>query len=480
MLSEMTKHAERCAEIVRLTSEALVVSHIDADGLTSAAIIGRALEDAGIEYSTVFVKQLGETELSKIADTNPPLTIFTDLGSGVLSEIKELGITAVVSDHHQPSTTDTLPARDELISHLNPHLFGLNGSRELSGSGTTFLLAHALNRDRGGDNKRGLPSLAVVGAVGDLQHLKDGRLTGANRTILKIGAENRELSYAPDIAFFGKQTRPIFKLLEYASDPYLIGLTGDEDACIAFLKGVGIRLQGERWRRWIDLEEKEKQRIVSSLIQHQMKRGVSPGRLERVVQEVYTLEDETEGTELRDAQEYSTLLNATARYDRAEIGFNVCMGDRGGALEEAERLLKEHRRNLVSGMKFVKENGVVELEHLKYFDAGNRIRDTIVGIVAGMSHGIIGDRDLPIVAFARASTPHEREELKVSARATQHLIHKGLNLGAAIHIAAEKVNGTGGGHDIAAGATIPLETKDEFIQYLNEEIKKQTKKQTTG
>ena len=476
MLSEMIEYAERCAGMIRLTSEALVVSHIDADGLTSAAIICMALEDAGIEYNTLFVKQLGKDELSSIADTNPPLTIFTDLGSGVFGEIKKLGITAMVSDHHQPSTTYTMPTHDEGLCHLNPHLFGINGSRELSGAGTTFLLAQSLNQRKKYDNSRGLACLAVVGAVGDLQHVKEGRLTGANRTILKIGVQTSELSCTSDLAFFGKQTRPIFKLLQYATDPYLTGLTGNEDACITFLKGIGIRLQGERWRRWIDLEEKEKQKIVSNLIQHQLTRGIPAQRLQRMVQEVYTLQNETEGTELRDAQEYSTLLNATARYDHAEIGLNVCMGDREDALEEAQRLLKEHRRNLVLGMKFVKENGVVELEHLKYFDAGNRIRDTIVGIVAGMSHSTIGNRIIPIIAFATTSTPHEKEDLKVSARATQYLIQRGLNLGVAIHIAAEKVNGTGGGHDIAAGATIPTHTKNEFIQHLNEEIKKQTTK----
>jgi len=56
MLSEMKKHAERCADMIR--SEALVVSHIDADGLTSAAIIATALEDAGIEYSTILLRSL--------------------------------------------------------------------------------------------------------------------------------------------------------------------------------------------------------------------------------------------------------------------------------------------------------------------------------------------------------------------------------------------------------------------------------------
>ncbi|RZN16451.1 MAG: DHH family phosphoesterase, partial [Methanosarcinales archaeon] len=63
--------------------------------------------------------------------------------------------------------------------------------------------------------------------------------------------------------------------------------------------------------------------------------------------------------------------------------------------------------------------------------------------------------------------------VKVSARGNQDLVRRGLNLAKALSTAAKKVEGTGGGHDIAAGATIPSTAKDEFIIHLNEEIKKQ-------
>jgi RecJ-like exonuclease len=469
MLSEMRRHAQKCADAILSQREALVVSHIDADGLTSAAIICKALEQTDIDFNVRFIKQLDEQELSHIADQNPPLVVFTDLGSGMCEHIKKLGISAVISDHHQfPS--EHAPATMDAVHHLNPHLFGIKGSRELSGSGTTFLLAQGM-----GDN-RTLADLAIVGAIGDLQHIKEGRLTGANRHLLKIGTDSKILSYTNDVLFFGKQTRPIFKLLQYSSDPYLAGLTGDEDACINFLKDIGIPLQGERWRRWIDLEDAEKQKIVSKLIQHQLALGVPTHKLQRMIGEVYTLLREREGTELRDAQEYSTLLNATARYNHADIGLAVCMGEREKAFETAQHLLAEHRRNLVEGLNFVKENGVCELEHLQYFDAGNRIRDTIVGIVAGMSHNILPNRNLPIIAFANTDTP-ENHSVKVSARASQELIRKGLNLAKALRIAAEKVQGTGGGHDIAAGATIPANAKEEFLHHLNSEIKKQMTQQ---
>ena len=97
-------------------------------------------------------------------------------------------------------------------------------------------------------------------------------------------------------------------MLEYSQDPYLPGLSGNEDACIAFLKEIGIRLGGERWRRWIDLSQEEKANLVTAIIRKGLRSGLDNVKLERLIGEVYVLLSEQEGTELRDASEYSTLL----------------------------------------------------------------------------------------------------------------------------------------------------------------------------
>ncbi len=447
----LEKKAVQCAGYIKKHTSALVVSHIDADGLTSAAIMGKALEREGIEYKTRFVKQLDMPALSEIANQNPELIIFTDLGSGTLDAIGSLKLNAVICDHHQPQGTHE--------RHLNPHLFGINGATEISGSGVTYLVASSL-----GDNAD-LADLAVVGAVGDLQHVKHGQLMGMNRSILDNGVRHGVLRYEKDLLLFGKQTRPIFKLLQYSTDPYLPGITGSEDASIEFLKRIGIRQHGEKWRRWIDFEKEEKQQIVSALIQYCLSSGLQVCNAQRLVGEVYTLLREREGTEVRDASEYSTLLNSTARYDHADIGLAVCMGDRGEKFEDACRLLNEHRKNLVEGLNLVKEQGVIRMENLQYFDAGNKIRETIVGIVAGMSASFANNRNLPIIAFADADGG-----AKVSSRGNQELIRKGLNLGEAISEAARAVGGTGGGHDIAAGAFIPREAKQEFLRILDRKV----------
>ncbi|HWQ20812.1 MAG TPA: DHH family phosphoesterase [Methanotrichaceae archaeon] len=458
--SELLKICHIAADKIRSSEELVVASHVDADGLTSAGIVCAALQRLGLEYKPLFFRQLDETSINQIADLGPDLAIFTDLGSGMLDEIGRSGLSAVVADHHK------VQGQANLEAHINPHLVGSDGATQLSGSGTSFILAQALAAEPGDNDD--LSGLAVVGAVGDLQDMAKGELQGINRALLEIGSRAGALSYGRDLKLFGRQTRPVFKMLEYSQDPYIQGLSGDEDACIAFLKELGIRLGGEKWRRWIDLGQEEKSRVVSGLLRKGLRAGLTNIKLERLVGEVYTLLKESEGTELRDASEYSTLLNATARYGYAEIGLSVCMGDRSGSFERARVLLNQHRQNLVNGLKLVSDQGLSQMGHLQYFDAGDAILDTIVGIVAGMSFQM-ADRSKPILAFAK----NPEGGMKVSARGTHDLVRSGLDLASAMSGCAKAVGGVGGGHNIAAGATIPEGAKEEFLRLADASIGRQ-------
>ena len=517
-LAALVDRASACAQRLRAADRVLVVSHIDADGLTSAAIASRALERAGIAVETRFANQLDSDAIDAIAATDYETVLFTDFGSGQLDLLVDRAadgaFTPVIADHHQPADATT-------EFHLNPLLVGLDGATELSGAGTTYVLARALAGDRltlptddtpsaadatesteddatgsprreretTGDDATGSPdatadggvdvaspgrqsgdhssadnrdlaALAVVGAVGDMQAGVDG-LRGANEVIVAEGVAAGVLDETTDLSLYGKQTRPLPKLLEYASEARIPGISNDEGGAFAFLSGldVEVRADGE-WRCWADLRATERQTVLSALIQHAVDRGVPADRIDDLVGTGYELTDETPGTALRDASEFSTLLNATARYERGDVGLAVCLGDRADALEAAHALLRTHRRNLSSGLQWVREEGVTSETHIQWFDAGSTIRETIVGIVAGMAVGAPGiDRDRPIVAIAEQSDT----ERKVSARATHGLTRRGLDLSVVMREAARSVGGDGGGHDVAAGATIPAGTQPEFI-----------------
>ena len=460
---ELGARATACAERLRRSESVLLASHIDADGLTSAAVATTALSRAGIDHEVVFEKQLDADTIAEIAATEHETALFTDFGSGQLDVITDHeaagDFVPVIADHHRPADADT-------EFHLNPLLFDLDGSTELSGAGTTYVLARALEGEAGADDEaradnRDLAALAVVGAVGDMQN-STGELVGANREIVAEGVAAGVLEETTDLALYGKQTRPLPKLLEYANDVRIPGISGSQRGATAFLSDLEIDLEGEDgWRRWVDLDSDERQRVASGLLQRAVARGVPADRIDDLVGTTYLLTGEPEGSQLRDASEFSTLLNATARYERADVGLAVCCGDRDDALDEAQSLLSNHRRNLATGIDWVKREGVTQADHLQWFDAGDQIRDTIVGIVAGMAMGTDGVRgDRPVIAFA---TKNETET-KVSARGTHRLVRSGLDLSAVVGEAARALDGDGGGHDVAAGATIPTDSKAAFVE----------------
>lgn len=435
-----------------------MVTHIDADGITAGAIASETLKRLGKEYTLECVKQLDEVVIQKLLSENHELVWFTDLGSGISTQYPE--IRKIITDHHE------CPPDSDAPFHFNPHLFGRDGSYELSGAGATYLVSKAINQ-----KNKDLSSLAIVGAIGDLQDRRFCELRGMNTEIVQDGTEAGVLIAMKDIRYFGKETRPLAKLLQYASDPLIPGVSGREDTCVAFLQELQIELKdGDAWRAWVDLDKEEKRKIISAVIQMLLSKGFGYQVASRVLGENYILCKEEPGTELHEAKEFATLLNSTARYGQYEVGLHVCLGDRGKWLKEALNLLSGHRHNLVEGLQFAREEKIQKRTYLQYFHAGDGIRDTIIGIVTNMMLNTEEvDKELPLIGFALT----ENGEVKASARAAQSLVDRGLDLAAALTRAAKELHGIGGGHNIAAGATIPKGKEEEFLQLVEREIKLQ-------
>ena len=450
----MLNTVKSISETLKKHREVKIVSHIDADGIAAGSIASVCLKREGIEHNVDFIKQLDEHVIDKLRNENPELVWFTDLGSGMIDRLD--GLNAVITDHHKIQNTQ------KANNHLNPHLFGKNGAVDISGSGLTYLVAKNMN-----SKNIDLSALAVIGAVGDMQDSEHGKLIGTNRVILQDGEKSGVLDCNVDIRFFGRETRPVFKLLQYANDPIIPGLTGREENCIKFLQDLGINMKDEeRWRKWIDLSRDEKRKIVSEIAFILLSKGFGHKNAKRVIGEVYILSKEMPGTELHDAKEFATLLNSCGRYNKTEIGYHVCLGDRGEYLQRARTLLQGHRRTLVDALQFVNDTGITKREYVQYFHAKDNINEKVVGIVAGM---LIPHVDkMPLIAFADAE-----DGIKVSARTDRSLIEKGLDLSVVMNTAAKKVGGIGGGHNVAAGATIPKNTEEEFLDEVERIVKGQ-------
>ena len=443
-----------------------VTSHLDADGLAAAGIIGNALVRMGGTFRLRIERWMDDDVVNDIAEEKPALAIFTDLGGGYLDLLsKKLGDQhVVILDHHQP-----VGESSSSIMHVNPHLHEIDGSRDLSGAGLAYFVAKAMS-----EKNTDLAGIAVVGALGDIQDKYEQRsLGGLNKEIVEDAVESDGLRIEKDLLFFGRETRPIHKALAYTTNPYIPGLSGEEDKSLAFLAGVGIApKRGDKWRALRDLSQDEKMKLCSALSDYLISRGFSSDAALSLVGTVYTLAREEPWTSLRDAREFTVLLNATGRMNRAGLGVAICMGDRGKALDEAGEMLEAYRRSIAKYLSWVNEkpDRIEELDSIYVVRGGGVIDEKMISAVSTILSSSLPKPEKPLIAYSRVA---EEDVVKVSARTVTVLTERGLNLGEILRVGAEEYSGQGGGHDIAAGAQVPTKNLEAFIELVDRLVKKQ-------
>jgi RecJ-like exonuclease len=155
------------------------------------------------------------------------------------------------------------------------------------------------------------------------------------------------------------------------------------------------------------------------------------------------------------------------------------MGDRGSAFEEATKVLEDYRRNINKYLGWVMEKPerMKELENIYVVYGENFINDKIIGAISSILSSGLPNPEKPLIAYANVQ---EEGLAKISARTVDSMIDKGVNLSEVMQVAAERFNGKGGGHNIAAGAQVPEDKIGGFIEAVNELIGKQLRGEKIG
>ena len=181
--------SQKLARAINESNSIRIISHLDADGITSASIVVKFLKSKNKEFHLTIVKQLTDEEIEKIRKEKYDLYILTDLGSGKIQELENLNKNIFVIDHHQIFGT---PRNVKLF---NPYIYGLNGSTDASGSTCTYLVFHEMGLED-------CAHLAIVGAIGDNQEDENG-LTGINRWVLE---NTDEVEMRKGLKIFGRKS----------------------------------------------------------------------------------------------------------------------------------------------------------------------------------------------------------------------------------------------------------------------------------
>lgn len=454
-----TSHAEK-GSYIRL------VTHNDADGLSSGGILAACAVRMGARFKISSEKKLDDKLIARLVEESPDLILFSDFGSGYMEMISEsLKQDIIILDHHMPMEYEA----DNII-HVSPMLHEIDGAREIAASGVCYFFAKALDPEN-----VDLACLGLLGALGDQQDSGERKsLFGLNSIIEQDAIDNNMLKKHVGLIFYGYETRSIAKAISYTTLPYIPGLSGNESNSVAFLKEIGIEiLEGDRLRALADLSDDERTRLFSALSNHMVSSGCDSSVIHQLIGTIYTFRLEEKSSPLRGGREFGSLLNACGRMGKPGVGISVCLGDRGDAMDEAQEVLGDYRIAIAKALDWVQMNdSVVEQEHIYVITAEDKVNDTVIGVVSGvlLGQGILKSKK-PIVATAFT----DDDQLKVSTRGLDELVKAGLHMGLVMQEAAETVGGGGGGHDIAAGAYIPRNKEREFLENVSRLVEKTLK-----
>ncbi len=466
-----------------------IYTHIDADGLAAGAILGKALYRLNIPFQITVLRQLEREEILKIANSETNnFIIFSDFGSGQYLELQEKLIENghlapfLILDHHLPQNIANKEDFDSIKDihqkttpwQINPYFYDIDGSTEISGAGLCYYFAKCLS-----EKNLDLSPVAIVGAIGDIHNQGPNKsFIGLNSLIVDEAKRNGYIEIIDDLNF--TSLKPLNEAIAYSSEIILPGLTNNVNRTLKFLQTLGILMENSEGnvRTLQDLNKDEKQKVSSAIIEYaSLKLDIEPSEIiKKLIVNRYLIKNEINYSDLYDSREFSFILNACGRTNNAALGIAIAMGDRKNSYEQAKDNQLNYKKLLMKGLSWIKENDKIQqMDFIQYFFGEDIIPENIIGTVSSM---LIRSKLINIMKPIFGVALREDDDVyKISGRAHEQIVDKGVNLSETIREALKLTNldSLGGGHPPAAGTIVPVNKIDLFLENCNEIIKKQLK-----
>ncbi len=413
--------------------EIIILSHFDTDGISSATIFIQALKNLDRKFSLKIVKNLEEELISKLPKDKT--IVFLDLASGSLHHLEKYNVSknCYIIDHHE--INQEIPKELRII---NPHL---NGDEKISSSGLTYLFCKELDKK----NKE-FAKLAVLGMIGDQLEKEIDKLNEGILNDSEIKRKRGLLIYP--------STRPLNRTLEFCSNPYIPGVTGETKGVLELLRETGIKLQNGKYKSLIELDEDEMKKLTTAIILRNPKI-----KNKELIGDIFLIKM---FNKLEDAREISAIINACSRSGNPEIAIQFCM-EINSAKKKSEAIYAKYKQNLISSLKFAENMEKINGKNFVIINAREKIQETIIGTIASiLSHSRIYKKGTVITAMA-----YYKDKIKVSVR---NVGNCGRNVREILSEIIKITGGEVGGHEHAAGCIIKKEKEKEFIDLLKKNL----------
>ena len=437
---DIWKSAKEIAnKLLDTNSPIRLISHNDADGISSSAIMALSLlrENKKIHLSNV--KGFNQDVIDTLKTESNLITVITDLGSGQIELLSDLDGDIIVVDHHLGH--GTVPSH---VYELNAHKIGINGTYEACAASLAFTISVSMN-----EKNWDLAPLAIAGIIGDRQNV--GGLKGHNKEIVDSAIDNNSIKVVESLSLYGNDLRDA---LTYSIEPYILNYTGDSSKIDSVLKGLNI----DGSTKISELTDTQISLLGSWIVTKLIEQGAAPEQFDSLFTNQY-YSDRMEF----DVATLSNLLNSCGNHDDTSTGIGVCFND-SKSIEKSKTYQSDSQKLILNSMNKAYDN-LETLSSIQYFYTDI---SSIKGAVCGLSMCQFLDQSKPTLVLFK-----DKAKTFISSRGTQSLVSKGLNLAEAMRDASSNFNGQGGGHPIASGATIPIGSELEFLETVNQIISAQ-------
>ncbi len=438
---EFYKLLKEGAERILKNQYVRVLAHFDGDGGSAAIILTTALRRVGIKFHLGFIKSLdGESFRQRIQEFSDIYTIVVDAGSDQAKFIEEYDNVCIL-DHHffQENSFKGL--------NINARQFGIDGTRGACGATMAFVMALAMNEK----NSDLLPFL-VSGIIADKQDI--GGYTGLNQVIMEHYA--KDLKTIRTLNFEGHN---LTDGITYSTDPFFMDLSGKPDNVRKVLENLGISPD----KSIFDITEDEK-RILAEFLSFKLLEQNSGSEAIKYLENDMIKFDQLGFT----SKEISTLVDGNAKVGMNSVPVIFFLGDKSQREEMVNNWRIFKTKLIEYTYRAFKE--IYEEPNVRYFYAPE---SEMAGAISGIMMLYLLKQDKPLIGFNVGNN-----DTKVSGRGSRRQVQKGLNLSLVMRESAKEVGGSGGGHDIAAGAVIPRGKEKQFVETANRLIGEQLGKTT--
>jgi RecJ-like exonuclease len=410
-----------------------VLTHYDGDGTSAAIILTTMLQRMGKKFHLGFIKELSPEGFSKRIMEEPNLpVIVADAGSDQVKFVKERVSDILVLDHHYYS------GETENCININARDYGIDGTRDACGATMAFIFSLFVD-----ENNSDLLPFMLSGAIADKQDI--GGFRGINKELIEHYGKEVEKRHILNL-----DGENLEDALVYSIDPFFKNLSGSTDYVKKLLKSLSI--DGSVKPEALDSQSTVK--LTKYLAYTLVNQGCQSEAISYLERDEFFFKNGFSASYL------SKIIDANAKNGDNNLPVEYFLGNT--FLRDEMILNKRNYETRLIDYITRSYKAVEEEKNVQFFYAPG---SEMAGAISGELMLYLVNQHKPIVGFNVGETT-----TLISMRGNRRMVERGLNLSKVSKECTSKLGGSGGGHDIAAGGSIPRGMERQFIELADEMI----------